>query len=101
MKRRNFIKTTAAGSAFLLTSGAYSFNETKKQIPNKKYGFQSERKIPVAYNVDVVVGGSMAAVASAVEASRAVQKYSLPHRNPIWAKTFAELTGCGPTKNPY
>ena len=70
MKRRNFIKTTAAGSAFLLSSGAYSFNP--ESLTKTKYAFQSERKIPVAYNVDVVViGGSTAGVAAAVEASKA------------------------------
>ncbi len=70
MKRRNFIKTTAAGSAFLLSSGAYAFNAEKNKNP--KYAFQSERKIPLAYEVDVVVvGGSTAGVAAAVEAAKA------------------------------
>jgi len=70
MRRRNFIKTTAAGSAFLMTSGAYAFNSNIQD--KNQYCFQSERKIPVAYNVDVVVvGGSTAAVSAAVEASRA------------------------------
>ncbi len=81
MKRRNFIKTTAAGSAFLLTSGAYAFNsEVNAQ---NKFCFQSERKIPIAYNVDVVViGGSTAAVAAAVEASRAGAKVFLAAQEP-------------------
>ena len=81
MKRRNFIKTTAAGSAFLLTSGAYAFNS---EIHTKNcYGFQSERKIPIAYDVDVVVvGGSTAAVAAAVEASRAGAKVFLAAQEP-------------------
>ncbi len=69
MKRRNFIKTTAAGSAMVLTSGAWAFNSISSNT--QKFGFQSEREIPVAYNVDVVViGGSTAGVAAAVEASR-------------------------------
>ncbi len=82
MKRRNFIKTTAAGSAFLLTSGAYAFSNP--QVQNKsKYGFQSEREIPVAYNVDVVViGGSTAGVAAAVEASRGGAKVFLLAQEP-------------------
>lgn len=81
MKRRNFIKTTAAGSAFLLTSGAYAFNSNIKN--NKKFAYQSERKIPVAYNVDVlVIGGSTAAVAAAVEASRAGAKVFLAAQEP-------------------
>ncbi|MCK3683966.1 FAD-dependent oxidoreductase [Maribellus sp. YY47] len=69
MKRRSFIKTTAAGSAFLMTSGAFAFGST---LPDeKKFCYQSARKIPVAYNVDVVViGGSLAAVAAAVEAKK-------------------------------
>jgi len=69
MKRRNFIKTTAAGSAFIMASGAFAFGNP---LPaDQKYGRQSERKIPVAYDVDVVViGGSLAAVAAAVKASQ-------------------------------
>ncbi len=69
MKRRNFIKTTAAGSAMVLTSGVWAFSPKSSNI--QKFGLQSEREIPVAYNVDVVVvGGSTAGVAAAVEASR-------------------------------
>ncbi|WP_346863664.1 FAD-dependent oxidoreductase [uncultured Draconibacterium sp.] len=69
MKRRNFIKTTAAGSAVIFTSGAWAFNAPG--LDSKKFGWQSKRGIPVAYNVDVVViGGSTAGVAAAVEASR-------------------------------
>ena len=68
MKRRNFIKTTAAGSAFLLTPGAYAFGPSA--LKNNKYAFQSQRRIPVAWDVDVViVGGTSAAVAAAVAAS--------------------------------
>ncbi len=82
MKRRNFIKTSAAGSAFLLTSGAFAFNTTSLS-DKKKYCFQSERKIPVAYNVDVVViGGSLAGVAAAVQASRAGAKVFLAAQEP-------------------
>ncbi len=82
MKRRNFIKTTAAGSAFLLTSGAYAFGNPKNRKPNL-FGYQSERKIPVAYKVDVVVvGGSTAAVAAAVEASRTGAKVFLLAQEP-------------------
>lgn len=70
MKRRSFIKTTAAGSAFLLTSGAYALNSSSSE--KNKFAYQSERNIPIAYNVDVlVVGGSTAGVTAAVEASRA------------------------------
>jgi flavin-dependent dehydrogenase len=70
MKRRNFIKTTVAGSAFIMTSGAFAF-ENSVSRKNYKYGFQSERRIPVGYNVDVaIVGGTSAAVAAATEAAK-------------------------------
>jgi flavin-dependent dehydrogenase len=70
MKGRNFIKTTAAGSAFIMTSGAFDFENSVEQN-NNKFGFQSERSIPVAYDVDVViVGGTSAAVAAATGAAK-------------------------------
>ncbi len=71
MKRRQFIKTSSAGTAFLATSGIWGLNKTFAANPeNIKYCFQSEREIPVAYQVDVVViGGSTAGVAAAVSAS--------------------------------
>ncbi len=82
MKRRNFLKSSAAGSAFLLTSGAFAFNSFDNQ-DKKKFCFQSKRKIPVAFNVDVVViGGSSGAVAAAVEASRAGAKVFLVAQEP-------------------
>lgn len=82
MKRRNFIKTTTAGSAFLFTSGAFAFTSGENEV-EKKFGQQSERKIPVAYNVDVVIiGGSTAAVAAAVQASRAGARVFLAAQEP-------------------
>lgn len=82
MKRRNFIKTTTAGTAFLLTSGAFAINSVENK-GKKKFGHQSERKIPVAYKVDVVIiGGSTAAVAAAVQASRAGAKVFLAAQEP-------------------
>jgi hypothetical protein len=81
MKRRNFIKTTAAGSAILMTPGAWNLGRSFNQ--EEKYCFQSERNIPVAYHVDVVIiGGSMAAVAAAVEASHAGAKVFLAAMEP-------------------
>ena len=81
MKRRNFIKSTAAGSAFVLTSGAFAFGSSMSQ--GKKYCYQSARKIPVAYDVDVlVIGGSLAAVAAAVEAKKAGAKVFLAAQEP-------------------
>ncbi|MFH0758001.1 MAG: FAD-dependent oxidoreductase [Bacteroidota bacterium] len=81
MKRRTFVKSTAAGSVFLMTSGAFALNVSPSA--NKKFARQSERKIPIAYNVDVVVvGGSTAGVAAAVEASRAGAKVFLFAQEP-------------------
>lgn len=83
MKRRNFVKTTAAGSAFLMTPGAFAFNSAPPAADKKKLAHQSERTIPIAYNVDVVVvGGSTAGVAAAVEASRAGAKVFLLAQEP-------------------
>ncbi|HET6557680.1 MAG TPA: FAD-dependent oxidoreductase [Prolixibacteraceae bacterium] len=72
MERRHFLKTTAAGSAFLATSGLWNLNKAFAANPtNVTYCFQSERDIPIAYEVDVlVVGGSSAGVAAAVAASK-------------------------------
>jgi len=83
MKRRNFIKTSAAGSAFVLTKGAFAFKPSEINSANYKYCHQSKRSIPVVYNVDVVViGGSLAGVAAAVEASRAGAKVFLAAQEP-------------------
>ncbi|MEN8201694.1 MAG: FAD-dependent oxidoreductase [Bacteroidota bacterium] len=81
MKRRNFIKTTAAGSAFLLAPGASTYGRFNSGI--RRFGYQSKREIPVVYDVDVVVvGGSTAGVAAAVEASRAGAKVFLAAQEP-------------------
>ena len=72
MKRRDFLRTTAAGTAFVATSGLWGIRQAQAiNLQNLKYCFQSERTIPVAYKVDViVVGGSTAGVAAAVAASQ-------------------------------
>lgn len=72
MKRRDFIRTTAAGTAFIATSGWWAAGKANAaSLENIKYCFQSEREIPVAYKVDVVViGGSSAGVAAAVTAAK-------------------------------
>ncbi len=81
MKRRYFIKTTAAGSAFVMASGAFALDNPLNQLP--KHCFQSARKIPVAYNVDVVViGGSLAAVAAAVSAAQSGARVFLAAQEP-------------------
>ncbi|WP_158862561.1 FAD-dependent oxidoreductase [Maribellus comscasis] len=83
MKRRNFIKTTAAGSAFVLTRSAFAFHSTDIKSESYNYCHQSKRRIPVAYDVDVVViGGSLAGVAAAVEASRAGARVFLAAQEP-------------------
>jgi len=84
MKRRTFVKTTAAGSALLMTPGAFAI---PSNISNdRKFAYQSERKIPIAYNVDVVVvGGSTAGVAAAVEAARSGAKVFLLAQEPYLA----------------
>ena len=72
MKRRDFLRTTAAGTAFIATSGWWAVNKANAtSLQHIKYCFQSERDIPVAYKVDiVVVGGSAAGVAAAVTAAK-------------------------------
>lgn len=79
MKRRDFIYTTATGSALLATGNLPAFSQIPPQEKNtSKFCFQSERKIPVAYTVDVVVvGGSTAAVAAAVSAAQSGAKVFL------------------------
>jgi len=72
MKRRDFLRTTAAGTAFMATSGLWGIQKAKaSNFQNIKYCYQSEREIPIAYKVDVVVvGGSTAGVAAAVAAAK-------------------------------
>lgn len=72
MKRRDFLRTTVAGTAFVATSGWWSVGKANAaNLQDIKYCYQSEREIPVAYKVDVVVvGGSTAGVAAAVAAAR-------------------------------
>ncbi len=72
MKRRDFILTAATGTAIVATGNLFAA-PNNSEMPNGKgkFCYQSARKIPVAYNVDVVVaGGSTAAVAAAVCAAQ-------------------------------
>ncbi len=71
MKRRDFIRATATGTAFIATSGLWAAGKTNiANLTNIRYCFQSEREIPIAYKVDIiVVGGATAGVAAAVAAS--------------------------------
>ena len=79
MKRRDFIFTTASGSALLATGNLFAFPQTPVQTKGiSKFCSQSARKIPVAYTVDVVVvGGSTAAVAAAVSVAQTGAKVFL------------------------
>ena len=72
MKRRQFLRTTAAGTAFIATSGLWGISQAKAaNLQDIKYCYQSEREIPITYKVDVVVvGGSTAGVAAAVAAAK-------------------------------
>src|SRR5512133_2815466 len=79
MKRRDFILTTATGSAVLVSGNLFGFPQTPpRDAGTGKFCSQSARKIPVAYTVDVVVvGGSTAAVAAAVSATQSGAKVFL------------------------
>ncbi len=72
MRRRDFIQTTVTGTAILASGNMMAFPGTPVAESNTgNFCFQSERKIPVSYVVDVVVvGGSVSAVAAAVSASQ-------------------------------
>ena len=84
MKRRNFIKTTAATSALIAGSGLWAVGQDREQVPGKiKYCYQSERDIPIACKVDVVVvGGSTAGVAAAVKAAQSGASVFLAAQEP-------------------
>ena len=83
MKRRDFIQTGSAGAAFLSLNGLEVFSITNSSDQNNGFCNQSERQIPIAYNVDVVViGGSTAAVAAAVKASQNLAKVFLVAQEP-------------------
>jgi len=71
MKRRDFILKTVTGSAILASGNLFAMQKYSASINAGKFCNQSARKIPVAYNVDVVVaGGSTAAIAAAVSAAQ-------------------------------
>lgn len=84
MKRRDFLRTTAAGTAMVATSGWWNIRQANATtLQNIKYCFQSEREIPIAYRVDVlVVGGSVPGVAAAVAAARQGAKVFLVAQEP-------------------
>jgi len=72
MKRRHFIKSAVSGMV-LVSAGVLSSRCDGKANSRSDYrwGFQSARQIPVAFEVDlVVVGGSSFAVAAATAAAQ-------------------------------
>ena len=69
MQRRDFIRTTSAGAAFLTAGGLAAFRPASAAV--SPYAMQSSRKLPLAFEVDVVVaGGSTAGVAAAAKAAQ-------------------------------
>ncbi|MFZ5428657.1 MAG: FAD-dependent oxidoreductase [Bacteroidota bacterium] len=72
MRRREFIRSAAAGTALLTTSGVLIFNASPATEPGEyTAGLQSARLIPVAYETDIaVIGGTTAAIAAAVTARK-------------------------------
>ena len=72
MQRRDFLFKTTTGTVLLATGSLSVLARTQlSNSGNLKFCNQSARKVPVAYHVDiVVVGGSTAAVAAAVAASK-------------------------------
>ena len=77
--RRDFIKVAAAGGALATLGDMPEAKAAVKTIvPDPAYCYESEKKIPVIAEVDlVVVGGSSAAVAAATAASKAGRKVFL------------------------
>lgn len=74
--RRDFLKATAAGSAFLSVGHlAEAQSRLQSFIRDPQYCKESSRRIPVIEDTDIViVGGSSGAVAAAVAARRAGSK---------------------------
>ena len=82
MKRRDFISRSAAGTAFLGLGGLKAFSSLSS-AKTQSFCYQSERKLPVAYQVDVVViGGSTAGIAAAVKAAQNGAKVFLAAQEP-------------------
>lgn len=82
MRRRDFLISSAAGTAFLGLGGLKAFSQAGSS-GNQMFCFQSERKLPVVYQVDVVVvGGSTAGVAAAVKAAQSGAEVFLAAQEP-------------------
>lgn len=82
MKRRDFLYSSAAGTAFLGLGGLKAFSQAISP-DYQNFCFQSERKLPVVYQVDlVVIGGSTAGVAAAVKAAQSGAEVFLVAQEP-------------------
>ena len=94
MKRRDFIFTTATGSALLATGNLSAFPKMPDSIKStSKFCAQSARKIPVAYTVDVVVvGGSTAAVIGIIQTSTTASFTQTISGNTIYDLSSTNLT---------
>ena len=69
MKRRDFVKTTSAATAFLSMGGLNGWAAV--HAANPEFARQSSRELPLIFEADVLVaGGSTAGVAAAVKAAR-------------------------------
>lgn len=73
MNRRDFLKVTMAGGAFL-SMGSFSRAQAsiERVLPNEKWCHEDAKEIPILTEVDlVVIGGSSQAIAAATAAAKA------------------------------
>jgi hypothetical protein len=71
MKRRDFIRTSALGAAFLQFNYMYGIEPRLEKYKGGKYCLMPEGKLPVIDDVDVIVAGStMGSIAASIEAKR-------------------------------
>ncbi len=69
MRRRDFVRTTSAGAAFLSLGGWSGWAAVNAENPG--FVTQSSRELPLIFEVDVLVaGGATAGVAAAVKAAQ-------------------------------
>lgn len=91
MKRRDFIKSISLASAAVCTTKLYAINQLSENKNNTLTVLRPKCKIPVIYDVDVlVVGGTSGGVAAAVEAARQGAKVCL-----ITGDTYLGTDICG------
>lgn len=81
MKRRDFVRATSAGAAFVSLGGLSGWAAGNGGHP--KFVKQSSRELPLMFEVDVLVaGGSTAGVAAAVKAARSGARVMLVTAEP-------------------